>query len=151
MDVKELRDQDVTQLNEQLITLLKEHFELRMQKSTSQLTDLSKLSKTKKAIAQIKTIINEKKLMSETNAVERILTGKVVSNSRDKTIAVLVERKVRHPIYKKYIKRSTKVHAHDEKNECGLGDVVRVSESKPFSKTKNWALVEVVEKSVSID
>ena len=89
--------------------------------------------------------------MSETNAVERILTGKVVSNSRDKTIAVLVERKVRHPIYKKYIKRSTKVHAHDEKNECGLGDVVRVSETKPFSKTKNWALVEVVEKSVSID
>ena len=89
--------------------------------------------------------------MSETNAVERILTGKVVSNSRDKTIAVLVELKVRHPIYKKYIKRSTKVHAHDEKNECGLGDVVRVSESKPFSKTKNWALVEVVEKSVSID
>ena len=60
MDVKELRDQDVTQLNEQLITLLKEHFELRMQKSTSQLTDLSKLSKPKKAIAQIKTIINEK-------------------------------------------------------------------------------------------
>jgi len=89
--------------------------------------------------------------MSETNTVERVLTGKVVSNSRDKTIAVLVERKVRHPIYKKYIKRSTKVHAHDEKNECGLGDVVRVSESKPFSKTKNWALVEVVEQSVSID
>ena len=89
--------------------------------------------------------------MSETNTVERVLTGKVMSNSRDKTIAVLVERKVRHPIYKKYIKRSTKVHAHDEKNECGLGDVVRVSESKPFSKTKNWALVEVVEKSVSID
>jgi len=89
--------------------------------------------------------------MSETNTVERTLTGKVVSNSRDKTIAILIERKVRHPIYKKYIKRSTKVHAHDEKNECGLGDVVRVSESKPFSKTKNWALVEVVEKSMSID
>ena len=60
MDVKELRDQDVSQLNEQLITLLKEHFELRMQKSTSQLTDLSKLGKTKRSIAQIKTIINEK-------------------------------------------------------------------------------------------
>jgi len=61
MDVKELRDQDESQLNEQLITLLKEHFELRMQLSTSQLSDLSKLSKTKKSIAQIKTIINEKK------------------------------------------------------------------------------------------
>ena len=89
--------------------------------------------------------------MSETKAVERTLIGKVVSNSRDKTIAVLVERKVRHPIYKKYIKRSTKVHAHDEKNECGLGAVVRISESKPFSKTKSWALIEVIEKSVSID
>ncbi|MGE4570137.1 MAG: 30S ribosomal protein S17 [Gammaproteobacteria bacterium] len=89
--------------------------------------------------------------MSESNSVERVLTGTVVSASRDKTIAVLVERKVRHPIYKKYIKRSTKVHAHDENNECGLGDVVRVSESKPFSKTKNWALLEIVEKSVSVD
>jgi len=89
--------------------------------------------------------------MSESNSVERVLTGKVVSNSRDKTIAVLIERKVRHPIYKKYIKRSTKVHAHDEKNVCGLGDVVRVSESKPFSKTKNWDLIEVIAKSVSID
>ena len=89
--------------------------------------------------------------MNESNLIERVLTGKVVSNSRDKTIAVLIERRVRHPIYKKYIKRSTKVHAHDEKNECSLGDVVRVSESKPFSKTKNWALIEVVEKSLSID
>ena len=89
--------------------------------------------------------------MNETKAVERELTGKVVSNSRDKTIAVLVERKVRHPIYKTYIKRSAKVHAHDENNEWGLGDVVRVAESKPFSKTKNWALIEVIEKSVDID
>ena len=89
--------------------------------------------------------------MSDSNPVERALTGKVVSSSRDKTVAVLVERRVRHPIYKKYIKRSTKVHAHDENNECGLGDVVRVTESKPFSKTKSWALVEIVEKSVEID
>ena len=89
--------------------------------------------------------------MSESNSVERVLTGKVVSDSRDKTIAVLIERRVRHPIYKKYIKRSTKVHAHDENNECSLGDIVRVSESKPFSKTKSWALIEVIEKSVSIE
>ena len=85
------------------------------------------------------------------NKVERVLTGKVVSNSRDKTIAVEIERKVGHPIYKKYIKHSTKVHAHDANNECGLGDTVRVVEAKPFSKTKHWALLEVLEKSVSID
>ena len=89
--------------------------------------------------------------MNDSNSVKRALTGEVVSNSRDKTISVLVERRVRHPIYKKYIKRSTKVHAHDENNECGLGDVVRVTESKPFSKTKSWALLEIVEKSVEID
>ena len=79
--------------------------------------------------------------MSETNSVERTLTGTVVSNSRDKTIAVLVERKVRHPIYKKYIKRSTKVHAHDEKNECNEGDTVKIMESRPISKNKNWSIV----------
>lgn len=88
--------------------------------------------------------------MSETK-VERILTGVVVSAGRDKTIAVLIERKVRHPIYKKYIKRSTKVHAHDEKNECTLGDTVRVIEAKPFSKTKCWALLERVEKAAVVD
>ena len=85
------------------------------------------------------------------NKVERVLMGTVVSAGRDKTIAVKIERQVRHPIYKKYIKRSTKVHAHDENNECGLGDTVRVVEAKPFSKTKHWTLLEVVEKSVSID
>ncbi len=83
--------------------------------------------------------------------VERVLTGTVVSNNRDKTIAVLIERKVRHPIYKKYIKRSTKVHVHDKKNECTPGDLVRVVETKPFSKTKHWALLKVVEKSASVD
>lgn len=88
--------------------------------------------------------------MSE-NKVERVLTGKVVSSSRDKTITVMIERKVRHPIYKKYIRRSTKVHAHDEKNECSVGDTVRVVEAKPFSKTKCWALLKVLEKSVAVD
>lgn len=90
-------------------------------------------------------------MSNNTNSVERSLTGEVVSNSSDKTIAVLVERKVRHPIYKKYIKKSTKVQAHDEKNECNIGDIVRVIETKPFSKTKHWALAEVIEKSVNID
>lgn len=83
------------------------------------------------------------------NKVERVLTGKVVSNSRNKTVAVMIERKVRHPIYKKYIKRSTKIHAHDEKNECGVGDTVIVVEAKPFSKTKCWALLAILEKSMA--
>jgi len=70
-------------------------------------------------------------------------TGLVVSSKRDKTITVMVERKVKHPIYKKIIRRSTKLQAHDEANECSEGDIVTIEESKPFSKTKSWKLTEV--------
>lgn len=85
--------------------------------------------------------------MSEQNVKKRTLTGVVVSDKMDKTITVKVERQVQHPLYGKYIKRSTKVHAHDETNECKIGDTVTVIESRPLSKTKSWQLVEVVEKA----
>lgn len=84
--------------------------------------------------------------MSE-QKVKRTLTGQVVSDKMDKTITVKVERQVKHPLYGKFIKRSTKVHAHDEANECKMGDTVTVVESKPLSKSKSWQLVEVVEKA----
>ena len=73
----------------------------------------------------------------------RQITGLVVSSKRDKTITVMVERKVKHPIYKKIIRRSTKLQAHDEANECSEGDIVTIEESKPFSKTKSWKFTEV--------
>ncbi|WP_444997077.1 30S ribosomal protein S17 [Aliikangiella sp. IMCC44359] len=85
--------------------------------------------------------------MSEQKVIKRTLTGKVISDKMDKSITVKVERQVKHPIYGKFIKRSTKVHAHDEANECKLGDTVTVVESRPLSKTKSWQLVEVVEKA----
>jgi small subunit ribosomal protein S17 len=72
--------------------------------------------------------------------------GTVSSNKMDKTIVVSVERKVKHPLYGKFVKKSTKFHAHDEKNECSIGDTVKIMESRPLSKTKRWRLVEVVEK-----
>ena len=78
----------------------------------------------------------------------RTLTGKVVSNRMDKSITVLVERRVRHPIYGKYMTKSSKVHAHDEKNQCNIGDVVALSESKPISKTKTWQLVSILDTAV---
>ncbi|WP_196139409.1 30S ribosomal protein S17 [Aliikangiella sp. G2MR2-5] len=85
--------------------------------------------------------------MSEQKVIKRTLTGKVVSDKMDKTITVKVERQVKHPLYGKFIKRSTKVHAHDEANECRVGDTVTVVESRPLSKNKTWQLVEVVEKA----
>ncbi len=73
--------------------------------------------------------------------------GVVSSNRMEKTITVDVERKVKHPIYGKFVKKTTKFHAHDEKNECTIGDIVRIMETRPLSKTKRWRLVEVVEKA----
>ena len=73
--------------------------------------------------------------------------GVVSSNRMDKTITVAVERKVKHPIYGKFLNKTTKFHAHDEKNECTIGDVVRIMETRPLSKTKRWRLVEVIEKA----
>ncbi len=72
--------------------------------------------------------------------------GLVTSNKMDKTITIAVERKVKHPIYGKFLKKTTKFMAHDEKNECSIGDVVKIMETRPLSKNKCWRLVEVVEK-----
>ena len=82
--------------------------------------------------------------MSETN---RIQQGRVVSDKMDKSIVVAIERTVKHPIYGKFIKRTTKVHAHDEDNTCGLGDKVEIAECRPLAKTKSWTLVKVLEKA----
>ncbi len=84
--------------------------------------------------------------MAERN-LRKTRTGVVKSSKMDKTITVAVERKVKHPIYGKFVKKTTKFHAHDEKNECGVGDVVKIMESRPLSKTKRWRLVEIVEKA----
>jgi small subunit ribosomal protein S17 len=78
------------------------------------------------------------------NNALRTVEGRVVSNKMDKTVTVLVERQVKHALYGKYIKRSTKLHAHDADNSCKEGDVVRVTEIAPLSKTKNWRVVEIV-------
>lgn len=84
--------------------------------------------------------------MEERN-LRKTRTGIVTSNKMAKTVTVAVERKVKHPIYGKFVKKTTKFHAHDEKNECTVGDVVRIMETRPMSKTKRWRLVEVVEKA----
>jgi len=72
--------------------------------------------------------------------------GVVSSNKMDKTIVIKVERKIKHPLYGKFLKKTTSFHAHDEKNECSIGDTVKIMESRPLSKTKRWRLVEIVEK-----
>jgi small subunit ribosomal protein S17 len=85
--------------------------------------------------------------MSTENKLQRSQVGRVVSNKMDKTVTVRLERLVKHPLYGKYIRRSSKVHAHDENNECNEGDTVRISQSRPLSKTKSWLVDEIVERA----
>ena len=84
---------------------------------------------------------------SGAETLARTVTGTVVSNRMDKTITVLVERRVQHPVYGKIIRRSSKVHAHDEENACSIGDTVTVSECRPLSKSKTWMLKSIDEKA----
>ena len=85
--------------------------------------------------------------MNTNEKKQRTVQGRVVSNKMDKTVTVLVERQVNHELYGKYIRRSTKLHAHDADNSCNEGDIVRVAECAPLSKTKNWRVVEIVERA----
>ena len=85
--------------------------------------------------------------MTEKQDATRTLVGKVVTDRMDKTVTVLVERSVKHPLYKKYIRRRTKLHAHDEENTCKTGDVVSIEECRPIAKTKAWRLREVIERA----
>ena len=87
--------------------------------------------------------------MAEQNTA-RTAQGRVVSNKMDKTVVVLIERRVKHPVYGKYITRSSKIHAHDENNECGIGDTVTVEETRPISRTKSWKLLRVDESASRI-
>ena len=89
--------------------------------------------------------IENKKVVNK--KVLRIQTGSVVSDKMDKSAVVMIERKVKHPIYGKFMRKSTKLHIHDEDNECGIGDIVQISECRPISKTKSWTLVKIVTKA----
>ncbi|MFT6121606.1 MAG: small subunit ribosomal protein S17 [Oleiphilaceae bacterium] len=90
-------------------------------------------------------------IMTDTQTVTAsILSGKVVSDKMNKSITVMIERRVKHPLYGKYIKRSTKVHAHDENNECNIGDTVTIQETRPLSKTKSWKLLSINEKASNV-
>lgn len=88
--------------------------------------------------------------VTEETAAKRTLQGVVTSNAGDKSATIMIERKIKHPIYGKYIKRSTKIRLHDETNECNKGDTILIEECRPMSKTKSWKLVKVVEKSTEI-
>ena len=86
-------------------------------------------------------------MTTTTQEIKRTQTGRVVSNKMDKSVTVLLERQIKHALYGKYIKRSTKVLAHDEENSCGEGDKVKIAECRPLSKSKSWRVIEILERA----
>ena len=145
------------ELNTELVAAKRELFNLRFQNATNQLENTSRIKEVRKNIARIQTIITEKEKVAEQNLqkgeliVERNLrktrVGIVVSDKMDKTIVVAIQDNVRHPLYNKIVKKTYKLKAHDENNECKIGDKVRVMETRPLSKDKRWRLVEIMERA----
>ena len=133
MKASELRSKDQAELKTELNDLLKAQFGLRMQLATQQLTNTSQLKKVRRDIARVKT------------ALKRTLIGKVVSDKMDKTVSVLIERRVKHPLYGKIVRRSKKYLAHDEANQAKIGDTVEIQEGRPISKNKSWVLTKVIQ------
>ena len=148
--LEDLRTKTDDQLGEQLVELKREQFNLRFQSATNQLERPARIKEVRRAIAQIKTLQTERARASAAGLrrhtmPKRILVGTVVSDKTDKTVTVLVERKVKHPLYGKIIRRSKKYHAHDEGNEFKPGDTVRIEETRPISKTKTWKVLDRVQ------
>ena len=141
---KDLRVKTNDELKEQIKLLRKEQFNLRFQVSNGQNENPARFKQIRKEIACIKTILNNVVLTKGWGLnymPKRILTGKVTSNKSDKTITVLVERKIMHPMYKKFVTKSKKFSVHDSENKFNIGDIVNIKECNPISKNKRFEVI----------
>ena len=156
--MKSLRGKTKPELRVELQELRREQFNLRMAAASGQPARPDQHAKAMGKIARVKTVLREmdraqagSKAMTTSEKLNdktaKTLTGTVVSNKMDKTISVSVERLIKHPTYGKYVRRTTKLLAHDEKNECREGDTVAISECRPLSRHKSWTLVRVIERA----
>ena len=157
--VEDLKAKSAAELNEELVAAKKELFNLRFQNATNQLDNTSRIKEVRRNIARIQTVITEKASSVETEnsqnersyrlwkeILEKPELVRLSATKMDKTIVVAIEDHVKHPLYKKIVKKTYKLKAHDENNECNIGDKVKVMETRPLSKDKRWRLVEVMEK-----
>jgi small subunit ribosomal protein S17 len=155
MKSSDIRAKTADELQQQIDDLAKEAFNLRFQRASGQLENTARVRQVRRDLARIKTILGERSraaaasLARKREMPKRILQGVVVSDACDKTIIVRVERRVMHPVYKKFITRSKKYAAHDETNAHKTGDVVRIEESRPISKRKSWVVLAAASASAA--
>ena len=157
MKASEIRKLSAEELDAKLLELKDELFKLRFQQAINQLDNPMRINAVKKDIARVKTVQRDIELHGANSSgkggysMERNLrktrVGFVTSDKMEKTVVVSVKDKVRHPLYKKIVNRTIKLKAHDENNECGIGDRVLVMETRPLSKDKRWRVVKIIEKA----
>ena len=159
-ELKALQAKTLAELDTDLKNKKSELFNLRFQLATGQLANTAAIRECKKSIARVKTVLRQRELaekkaqcerrqlkMAEVRGMRKTRIGVVVSDKMDKTIVVEIRTRVKHPLYGKIMNRTIKLKAHDEENQCGIGDTVRVMETRPLSKDKRWRLVEIIEKA----
>ena len=147
MKPEEIRAMTADQLDDQLVKLKKEQFNLRFQRASGQLENTSRVREVRRDIARIKTVqVQKRKWPGQGLRIEampkRVLQGVVVSDKNTKTVVVQVERRYTHPLFKKTVRRSKKFHAHDEEETFKVGDLVFIEESRPISKNKRWVVLK---------
>ena len=141
MKTKEIKELETKELAERLETEVAKYNQMKFNHNVTPLENPSLIKAARRDIARMKTELRQRELKRKTRQ------GVVISNKMDKTIVIAAKFKEKHPIYGKFVQKTKKYHAHDEKNECNVGDTVLIMETRPLSKTKRWRLVQIVEKA----
>ena len=155
MKAADIRAMTIDQIDDEVLKLKKEQFNLRFQRATGQLENTARVREVRRDIARLKTdraagqARRPRRRAERIEMPKRILQGVVVSDKQSKTLVVRVERRFTHPLFKKTVRRSKKYYAHDENNECKVGDIVWIEEHRPISKLKRWAVVRGEKKKAS--
>ena len=153
MKIAEIRELSTKELLERVDAEVAAYDQKKINHSISPMDNPSQIKQQRRLIARMKTELrqrelNNKKLsLMETRNLRKERTGVVTSNKMDKSITVAIKWKEKHPIYGKFVSKTKKYHAHDENNECNIGDTVKIMETRPLSKTKRWRLVQIIERA----
>ena len=153
MKIAEIRELSTKELLERVDAEVAAYDQKKINHSISPMDNPSQIKQQRRLIARMKTELrqrelNNKKLsLMETRNLRKERTGVVTSNKMDKSITVAIKWKEKHPIYGKFVNKTKKYHAHDENNECNIGDTVKIMETRPLSKTKRWRLVQIIERA----
>ena len=153
MKIAEIRELSTKELLERVDAEVAAYDQKKINHSISPMDNPSQIKQQRRLIARMKTEVRQRELnnkylsLMETRNLRKERTGVVTSNKMDKSITVAIKWKEKHPIYGKFVNKTKKYHAHDENNECNIGDTVKIMETRPLSKTKRWRLVQIIERA----